>query len=317
VDPVYFNEYAQCNVLEHQHSGTAYPGKWWGTSNITVRPPAANITFSISSSSNFTQKLSGVYIAISNGQFNTTGTDGTTVIGVTPNSSAYTYSLIKTGYNTKSAQPLGGYGVTGGTLYDTMDPDSSSIPTGYTRTTVFCTDGSTGTPIVGATLNIKDVQNSSWKNGTSSATGTIIDVLASHTLDIYGSYPGVYTSSQELDTAPGRNYYLPLYTYAAAPVGYVNLFIYLRESGTGTIIKNANVYAKWTEGGVQKSDTVNTANSGTAAFVVPNTTVIIYSRSSGHAHIREADDDLCHTYTNSYRRIGQCRYRAANLPPCL
>jgi hypothetical protein len=237
------------------------------------------VAFNISNSANFTAKLSGVNIVVSNGQSGITGVFGNLTLPISPPSSTYTYSLIKTGYVTKSAQPLGGYGETGGSLYDTMDPDTGTLPAGYTRTTVYCTDGSTGTPIVGATLNIKDVQNSSWKNGTSSATGTIIDVIASHTLDIYGSYPGVYTASQELGTAPGGNYYLPLYTYAAAPVGYVNLFIYLRESGTGTIIKNANVYAKWTEGGVQKSDTVNTANSGTAAFVVPNTTVIIYESS--------------------------------------
>jgi hypothetical protein len=232
--------------------------------------------FNISDSTDFATKLSGVIVTISNGQSGTTDANGMLSLYILPSSSTYTYSLVKTGYTTKSAQSLGGYGETGGTLYDTMDPDTGTLPAGYTRTTVYCTDGSTGTPIVGATLNIMDVQNSSWKNGTSSVTGTIIDVLASHTLDIYGSYPGVYTASQELDTAPGGNYYLPLYTYAAAPIGYVNLFIYLRESGTGTIIKNADVYAKWTESGVQKSDQVNTANSGTASFIVPNTTVIIY-----------------------------------------
>ena len=81
--------------------------------------PDTNVTFSISDSADFATKLSGVVVTLSNGQTNTTGTDGLTRIYVAPNSSLYTYSLVKTGYTAKYLQPLGGYGETGGTVFDT------------------------------------------------------------------------------------------------------------------------------------------------------------------------------------------------------
>lgn len=248
----------------HQGGGTLYA--------------PVNATFSISDNSLFSTKLSGVSVVLSNGQSGTTNATGMLGIAVTPPSSNYTYSLTKSGYITKPAQSLGGYGSTGGIVYDTMSVGG----TGYVTTTVYLTDGSTGTPIVGGTLNLREVENNTWLNTTSTATGTLFNVTTGHTIDIYGSYPGVYTASAELGATPGGNYYLPLYMYAAAPVGSVNLFVYLREAGTGYIIKNADVNIKWGTGGASTAS-ANTATSGTASFVVPNNTVItIESNPSGY-----------------------------------
>jgi hypothetical protein len=153
---------------------------------------------------------------------------------------------------------------------------NATLPAGYTRTTVYATDGDNGNILVGATLNLKDVQNSSWVNATSTSTGTIIDVINGHTLDIYGSYPGVYNASQDLGTTPGGPYYLPLFRYSPAPIGYVNLYITARDTATGLAIKNAPVSVKLPTGATTGS---NTGASGTASFTVPNNTVIIYSAS--------------------------------------
>ena len=147
---------------------------------------------------------------------------------------------------------------------------------GTITTTVYATDGDAGNILVGATLNIKDVENSSWVNATSTALGIPVNTLATHTLDIYGSYPGVYNASQEIGAAPGGPYYLPLFRYSPASIGYVNLYITARDTATGLAIKNAPVSVKLPTGATTGS---NTGASGTASFTVPNNTVVIYSAS--------------------------------------
>jgi len=148
------------------------------------------------------------------------------------------------------------------------------LPAGYVRTTVHAIDAVTGGQILGATINLRDCQNNSWKNSTADADGQLyIDVTLGHTIDIYGSYPGVYTASQELGTSTGGDYYLPMYLPAlAAPFGYTNLYVYVREAGSLSAIENAQVTIKY-PGGSTASE--NTGASGTASFIVPNSTVII------------------------------------------
>lgn len=85
-----------------------------------VRPPTKNVTFSISDSTNITNKLQGVIVTLSNGQSNTTDITGSTFIGVTPNSSYYTYSLTKSGYQVKTSESLGYLGEIGGIAYNTL-----------------------------------------------------------------------------------------------------------------------------------------------------------------------------------------------------
>jgi hypothetical protein len=157
----------------------------------------------------------------------------------------------------------------------TPTPDPNTVPAGYTRTTVYAQDASIGTVITGATLSIRDVQNNSWINATSTSAGTRIDVLNGHTLDIYGSYPGVYTASQELDAYAGGSYYLPLYPPAIpAASGFVNLVVSVYESGTGLSIQSCGVTTKVPSGAVTYE---STGTTGTAYFVVPNNSVIILS----------------------------------------
>ena len=148
---------------------------------------------------------------------------------------------------------------------------------GTITTTVYATDGDTGSILVGATLNIKDVENSSWVNATSTALGIPINTLASHTLNIYGSYPGVYNESYELGAAPGGPYYLPLFQYRAAPLGYVYLYVTVRDASTGLTLLNSPVTAKLPTGATEGT---NTGSSGTASFLVPNNTIIIVGASS-------------------------------------
>jgi hypothetical protein len=159
---------------------------------------------------------------------------------------------------------------------------TTSAPSGYTRTTVFATDGSTGGKIVGATLAIRDVENSSWFNSTSSMSGSIVDVLAGHTLDIYGYYTGVYTPSYELRAVPGGNYYLPLMPPSPAPPGgyaggYANLFVNVFDASTNNAVQHASVSAKLPTGATTGE---NTGTSGTVLFLVPNNTVVILSASA-------------------------------------
>jgi PKD repeat protein len=169
-------------------------------------------------------------------------------------------------------------------------PDGA-VPDGYTRTVVFVTDGGTGGIIVGATLNLRDVQNNTWKNGTSTALGTTFVSISGHTIDIYGSYPGVYTSSYELDAVAGGNYYLPLMPPVPSPPGgltggYVNLFVNVFDMATNNIIQHASVTAKLPTGATTGE---NTGTTGTVLFLVPNNTVIIIGASaSGYQSISQS-----------------------------
>jgi hypothetical protein len=161
-------------------------------------------------------------------------------------------------------------------------PTPTPLPTGpvaagYTRTTVFATDGSTGGTILGATLNIKDVEGAVWTNRTSTLEGINVDVLSNHTLNIYGSYPGVYTESYELGATPGGNYYLPLMPPTITPpAGYVNVIINVQDSDTHNIVQSASVSFRPSTG----STTVESTGSwGTVQTILPNNTVTIVSVS--------------------------------------
>jgi hypothetical protein len=199
-----------------------------GWYNTLATPTSAAVTFVVTDSINFANKLSGTTITLSNGQTGVTDSNGEALIVVFPTpSSTLTYSAVKFGWNGKFLQPLGGYGIDGGTVYVTLNISSSAPPSGYTRTTVHTTDGLTGAQIAGTTINLRDVENNTWVNSTSDADGQlVIDVITGHTLDIYGSYPGVYTSSSATGETAGGDYYLPMYPPVPdAPVNFVNLFV--------------------------------------------------------------------------------------------
>jgi hypothetical protein len=252
-------------------------------------PIPANVTFSISDSANFTAKLSGVAILLSNGQSNTTGADGTAFISITPNSSAYTYDLTKSSYTDVNARSLGGYGITGGIVYDTMTyavittltpvPTYPPTPAGYIRTIVRAQDGNIGSLIPGATLNLRDVQNTSWKNSTTTDGISYIDTLPTHLIDVYGSASG-YSSSQETNAAIGGTYRLPLYRIPLSPgTGNINLMV-AAYNQDGLSLPGVRVSTILPSG----ATTIQATNSGgTTTFVVPNKTLIlIYAEKTGY-----------------------------------
>jgi hypothetical protein len=160
-------------------------------------------------------------------------------------------------------------------------------PTGYIRTTVYAQDGKTGGIITGAILALRDVENNTWANGTSSVSGLRIDVLSGHTLDIYGSHPGYYTASAEIGAIAGGNYYLPLYPPTVpAAIGKVNLMVAVYDSSNGLSLSGVEVHELESTG---KSDTQNTGTGGTVSFVVTNSTAITITASkSGYQSTSKA-----------------------------
>ncbi len=160
----------------------------------------------------------------------------------------------------------------------TVTPTPTGPPAGYVRTRVYAKNGNTGGLITGATLSLRDVENSTWVNGTSSSVGLIIDVLIGHTIDVYGSYPGIYSPSQELGAIPGGDYNLPLYPYTIPPpVGKVNLMVAVYDSSTGYSLSGVNTYIF--ENGTGITDTRYTGAGGTATFLVTNNTIITITAS--------------------------------------
>ena len=170
----------------------------------------------------------------------------------------------------------------------TVTPTPTGPPAGYTRTRVYAQDGTTGGLITGATLSLRDVENNTWVNGTSTSSGLTIDVLTGHTIDVYGSYPGVYAPSLELSAIAGGPYYLPLYPYTIPPaIGKVNLMVAVYDSSTGYSLSGASVHIY--ENATGLSDTKYTGSGGTASFIVTNNTVItITSTKSGYLSATKA-----------------------------
>lgn len=172
---------------------------------------------------------------------------------------------------------------------------NGSSSAGYIRTTVHTIDALTGSQISGTTINLRDVENNSWVNSTADADGElIIDVLESHTLDIYGSYPGVFTESQELGAVPGGDYYLPMYTALPTPAdGYVNVLTYVTSAVDDGPISNAKVVYTYIDGSL-KGQQVNTFtdNWGASLAVLKNATVVVIDVSKPNYNGQSASHTL-------------------------
>jgi hypothetical protein len=236
------------------------------------KTPPADVVFSISETGNFTKKLSGAIVTVSNGQSNTTTADGTALIRVYPTSSAYTYGVTKTGYGTLAAQPLGGYGETGGTVYVEMESGTS----GNVRTYVQAVDGATGGQVHFSNLQLKDVNQSLWTNVTNDFDGThFIDTLQSTTINAYADMTG-YTSASRLGLTPFNEGMYEIVLWPAGSLlnpgpGNVNLIVLVNDRTTSAPISSASVSAMQPSGAVEGSATGTT---GTVTFVVPNMSVI-------------------------------------------
>jgi hypothetical protein len=94
-----------------------WSGNWYGQEssrywifNSTILQKI-NIIFSISENGDFSKKISGALVTISNGQSNTTDINGNCIIKLTPASGDYTYTVIKSGYQNIPDTNLGAYGL--------------------------------------------------------------------------------------------------------------------------------------------------------------------------------------------------------------
>jgi hypothetical protein len=235
-------------------------------------PQVRSVNFSVSETGNFTKKLSGVVITISNGQSVTTNAGGWGNLSVTPNSSTYTYGATKTGYGTLSAQDLGGYGEAGGIVYVEMQPGTSGNVTTYIQ----AVDGATGGQVHYSNIQIKDVNQNLWTNVTNDFDGThYIDTLQSTTIDAYADMTG-YTSASRLGLAPFSGGLYEIVLWPAGSLldpgpGNVNLIVLVNDRTTSSGIGSASVSAMAPSGAVEGS---STGTTGTVTFVVPNMSVI-------------------------------------------
>ena len=82
--------------------------------------PPPNVTFSISDTANYALKLNNVTVTLSNGQTGITNSEGNVSFLIMPPATTHTYSLTRNGYISKLNETLGGYGLTGGIVYNSM-----------------------------------------------------------------------------------------------------------------------------------------------------------------------------------------------------
>jgi hypothetical protein len=168
------------------------------------------------------------------------------------------------------------------TAVPTVTPTPApTIPVGYVRTNVAVWDRS-GNLINGANIDIYDIENTSWTNTTHSTGGRgHIDTLPNHHIDIYGSYDifaNEFAPNQLLNqevgsvTGEGYTYTLTLFPIESiAPVGYTSLYVEVKDATSHNYLNYVVVKATLPNGTVYSQ---NTADAGSAIFIVPNNTVI-------------------------------------------
>ena len=252
---------------------------WWYWADGPY-PTSTNVTFSISNSTNFAQKLMGVNIVLSGGQTGITNVSGMATIKITPNSSStLTYSLTKTGFITQTSIPLSGYGLTGGLLYTTMTPDDGTIPPGQVRTYFQNVDIS-GSHVQDSNIFIRDLTANLWHNWSADFDGTgYIDSLSTSRLSGYGTATG-YDPASRINVTPGDFVYelimVPTGLLLAPGTNNVNLIAIVNDRGTGAPISGASISTTIPSGAYTGT---STSSSGTADFIVPNMSVIHISVS--------------------------------------
>lgn len=143
--------------------------------------------------------------------------------------------------------------------------------------------------LAGATINLLDVENNSWKNISSSATGyEEITTLSNHTISAYASMLG-YDDAELLSQSACNRCTYPINMY---PTGYdnvtegnVTLYVHVYGSDT-TSLPGAYVNLAYRRSGdtSQHNEYQTTDVSGFAKFVVPNqTTIYIQAEKAGYA----------------------------------
>jgi len=151
---------------------------------------------------------------------------------------------------------------------------SPTIPTGYVRTWFISTDGMTGGSIYNSEINLKDVENSSWRNTSDAEYGlSYIDTLPYHTINAYGS-ADEYTSISRLglDAKEGIYELIMWSGLLSAGEGNINLLVTVGALPSGLAVAQASVQATVVSTGATTGGTTSLA--GTELFVVPNATAI-------------------------------------------
>ena len=162
-----------------------------------------------------------------------------------------------------------------------------NLTTDYITTGFAAMDEPRWVQLAGATINLFDVENNSWKNTTASATGyEEITTLSNHTINAYASMAGY--SDADLLSQPawnGGTYTLNMYPEGYDNVSAGNVTLYVHVHGSDVLnVEGATVNIAYNYGGSQQNNYAITDESGFGKFVVPNQTLIyIYVEKVGYA----------------------------------
>ena len=127
---------------------------------------------------------------------------------------------------------------------------TTTIPAGYVRNNLYVWDQNDA-QIVGADVDVLDVEAGTWTNTTADPDGWItIDTLPYHTVNVYAHYPtsNIYLSNEILGLETGyyggHNWVIVLYPYTTTPTGFVTLYINTRDYDSKAVLTNVNLQIK-------------------------------------------------------------------------
>jgi len=173
--------------------------------------------------------------------------------------------LFSPGYGTPTPTP---------TPTQPIGPDNP-IPSGYTRTMAQCVDGQTSGSIHDCHLDLYDIENTSWSNGSYLDMGSYygtwwIDTLPGHTINAYAESTG-YTPVSRLNLPASSTHMYELILWPtsipAAGSGFVNLYVLVHDVDSGNAITGAAVQVRILDGTTYAQ---TTGTSGSRMFEVPN-----------------------------------------------
>jgi hypothetical protein len=153
---------------------------------------------------------------------------------------------------------------------------TTTIPAGYVRNNLYVWDQNDA-QIVGADVDVLDVEAATWTNTTADADGWItIDTLPYHTVNVYAHYPtaNIYLPNEILGLETGyyggHNWVLVLYPYTTTPAGFVTLYINTRNYDSKAVLTGVNLQIKNLVTGATTGESTGLTDSVTT--VVTNAT---------------------------------------------
>jgi hypothetical protein len=167
--------------------------------------------------------------------------------------------------------------VTGPTPTPTVTPTPApTVPGGYVRNNLFVWDQNDA-QIVGADVDVLDVEAGTWTNTTADADGWItIDTLPYHTVNVYAHYPtsNIYLPNEILGLETGyyggHNWVIVLYPYTTTPSGFVTLYINTRNYDTKAVLVGVGIQIKNLATGAVTGE--STGSTDSVSTVVTNAT---------------------------------------------